>query len=362
MGTSMLTRRRFLGHTVGALAAAGCSRSRPASRDEAPDRASGAAAPPATSSAATRLKLVANHYPNLCNVGVRVARERGFFAAEGLDVELLPVDFSPGHEHSNAWVVGANGRQQADIMILEYPALADMALGKLNYYVVGGEHSGCKQLIVPSQSSIRTLVDLKGRRIGLPSSSQDRLIWEYLTRQVGVSGDSLRWVTVAVPLGGSEELVFVKSEFAAGNLDAYVTSDPAGEVLINEGAARRLASNTWTAPLNGWYCCMVALRREVLDAHPEVAKAIMRAYRRSAAFIQQNPAEAVALSVNAGYMARETPQEVCARLLREYVWTATGRIEEDLERYFQMLIEAGRLPATASPRELVTRVYRSGET
>ena len=86
----------------------------------------------------------------------------------------------------------------------------------------------------------------------------------------------------------------------------------------------------------------------------------MRAYRLSADFIQRNPAEAVALSVTKGYMARDTRQDICARLLGDYVWTATGRIEEDLERYFQMLIEAGRLPATTSPREFVTRVYRGG--
>jgi ABC-type nitrate/sulfonate/bicarbonate transport system substrate-binding protein len=105
---------------------------------------------------------------------------------------------------------------------------------------------------------------------------------------------------------------------------------------------------------------MVAVRREVLEARPDVATAVMRAYRRSADFIEQNPDEAVALSVNAGYMARDTPREICGRLLREYVWTATGRIEEDLERYFQMLIEAGRLPASSPPRAYVEQVYRSG--
>ena len=35
------------------------------------------------------------------------------------------------------------------------------------------------------------------------------------------------------------------------------------------------------------------------------------------------------------------------------------RIEEDLERYFQLLIEAGRLPASPSPGELVKRVYQA---
>jgi hypothetical protein len=59
-----------------------------------------------------------------------------------------------------------------------------------------------------------------------------------------------------------------------------------------------------------------------------------------------------------GYLPPDTRQDVCARLLKEYVWMGTDRIEEDLERYFKLLIESGRLPATSSPRELVTRVYR----
>ena len=349
----MVTRRVFLSDALVALAAAGCSSSDRAGSDER----RGPAAEGAAASGA-RLKLTANHVPNLCQVGSRVARERGFFAAEGLDVDLLPVDLGPGHEHSNSWVAGPNGRVQADIMNIEYPGLVDLALGKLDYRVVVGEHSGCKQLIVPSESSIRTLADVKGKRIGLPSSGQDRLMWEYLARQAGVTADSLHWVSEAVPLGGAEELEFVKREFAAGRLDVYAASDPAGEILVSDGVARRLVSNTWTPPVNGWYCCMIAVRREVLDAHPEVGGALVRAYRQSAAFIERNPAEAVKLSVDAGYMPRDTRRELCARLLGEYVWAATSRIEEDLERYFQLLIEAGRLPASTSPREFVKRVYR----
>ena len=49
------------------------------------------------------------------------------------------------------------------------------------------------------------------------------------------------------------------------------------------------------------------------------------------------------------------------RTLKGYVWTNTGRIEQDLEQYFEMLIDAGRIEADATPRELVERVYRGSE-
>ena len=249
----------------------------------------------------------------------------------------------------------------ADLAVIEYPDLVNIVSGTLDYYVVLGEHSGCRQLVVPFRSPIQTIADLKEKKIGLPPH-HDPVIWEFLARQAGVDPKSLHWVSVPLQLGGSaEELAFVKREFAAGRLDAYVTSDPVGEILIVDGVARRLASNTWTSPLSGWYCCMWAIRRDLLDQYPWLAKAVTRAVQQSAAFVERNPAEAVALSVAKGYMPRDTRQDLAARLLGEYVWTATGRIEEDLERYFQLLIEAGRLPASASPRELVQRVYRGTE-
>jgi ABC-type nitrate/sulfonate/bicarbonate transport system substrate-binding protein len=275
-----------------------------------------------------------------------------------LDVDLLPAAVTDEHEHVGAWVTGPNGRLRADITTLEYPALVDMALGKLDYYVVAGEHSGCRQLVVPTGSPIQTVAELKGKRIGLPPFN-DTLMWEFLARQAGVDTDLLHWVPLQAASMQTPE--FLKDEFAANRLDAAVTNDPVGEILKSDGVARLLASNTWTSPLSGWYCCMIAVRRPVLDEHPEVAGALIRAYRQSAAFIEQNPAAAVQLSVDKGYMPHDTRQDLCARLLGEYVWTATGRIEEDLERYIRLLIEARKLPDTTSPRELVKRVYRGAE-
>jgi ABC-type nitrate/sulfonate/bicarbonate transport system substrate-binding protein len=172
----------------------------------------------------------------------------------------------------------------------------------------------------------------------------------------------VQWVSSPVtPANPSEEIEWVKREFAAGRIDAYTGPDPIPEILKADGIARVVASNTWTPPLNGWYCCMLAIRKELVDTHPDLARSATRAIRRAATFVEENPAEAVALAVARGYLPRDTRQDLCARLLGEYVWAATGRIQEDLERYFQVLIDAGRMPATTPPRELVKRVYRTGE-
>ena len=180
----MITRRRFLSAAIPAVVAVRCSQSRSGSDNGSPKSTAQGTGPPVLSSA-PRLKLVAANFRNLCSISFRVARERGFFSAAGLDVDLLPADVSGGHQHTAAWVAAPSGSARADITVVEYPALADIAADKLDYYVVAGEHSGCKQLIVPANSRIQSLADLKGKRIGLPPFS-DQLMWEYLTRQVGV--------------------------------------------------------------------------------------------------------------------------------------------------------------------------------
>jgi ABC-type nitrate/sulfonate/bicarbonate transport system substrate-binding protein len=106
---------------------------------------------------------------------------------------------------------------------------------------------------------------------------------------------------------------------------------------------------------------MLAARKELVDAHPDLPRSFTRAIRRGAAFVEEKPAEAVALAVAAGHLPPSTRQELSARLVGEYVWATTGRIQEDLERYFQLLIDAGRMPTTTPPRELVKRVSRSGD-
>jgi NitT/TauT family transport system substrate-binding protein len=246
-------------------------------------------------------------------------------------------------------------------MVVEYPALVAIASGEFDYYVVAGEHSGCRQVVCPVSSPIRTVGDLKGKRIGR-WPIVDPLLWEMLIDPSRPGTAPVQWVSSPVtPANPSEEIEWVKREFAAGRIDAYTGPDPIPEILKADGIARVVASNTWTPPLNGWYCCMLAIRKELVDTHPDLARSATRAIRRAATFVEENPAEAVALAVARGYLPRDTRQDLCARLLGEYVWAATGRIQEDLERYFQVLIDAGRMPATTPPRELVKRVYRTGE-
>jgi ABC-type nitrate/sulfonate/bicarbonate transport system substrate-binding protein len=358
----MPTRRTFLSQGLLALAATRCSSSESvSSKPVQNDKSDPSRAEQVSTVSRQRVKLAAQLPRVLCQAGWIVARERGFFAAEGLDVEFLPpVATTPSHHPFGSFLTGPMGVMRGDMVVLEYQNLADLVSGNGDYYVVAGEHSGCRQLVVPVASSIRSIADLAGKRVGINPAYNDSILWEYLARQAGVNPSAIQWVLNSALPGSEEEIAYIKREFAAGRLDGYAQADPFGEILAVDGIARRIASNTWTPPLNGWYCCMIGVRRALVDANPDVVKAITRSLRRGADLVESDPADAVATAVKGGYLSKDTRQDVAARLLGEYVWTVTGRIEEDLERYFSLLIEFGRLPKSAVPRELVKQVYRSG--
>ena len=356
-----LGRRQFLSVALPALAVARCSRSEPVPADERRESVP-QAEPSIVPKDASRLRLTtAKTSAALCLIDWMIAREKGLFAAEGLDIEYLEQDWSrhQGHHLQSAWLNGPTGPVRCDAMVVEYPSLQDMASGSLDYYVVGGEHSGCRQIVCAVDSPIRTLADLRGKRIGL-RPNEDTLVWDFL---IGTTpgAQPTTWIRAPFPGGDPREHDWVKEGFAAGRIDAYVGPDPIGEILKTEGVARLVASNTWTPPLNGWYCCMLAVRKALVDAHPDLPARFTRAIRKAAAFVEEKPAEAVALAVEKGFLPSSTRQDLSARLLGEYVWAATGRIEQDLERYFQILSDAGRVPATTPPRELVKLVYRGAE-
>ena len=349
MGREPITRRAFLVSAVpvSVLVGHGCSSPEPAAPAEPVDAS--------TPTALVRVKLTAAIGAALCRTDWFVAQERGFFAEEGLDVEFLPIDPAASDLTTG---MGHQGPVETDIGVAEYPQLVNLASEEGRHYVVAGEHSGCMQLIAPIDSPAETIADLKGKRIGR-SVNYDTLQWEFLARQAGLAPADLTWVSYSNEM--SEFRRLIADEFASGRVDAFFLPDPIPEILKAEGIAKTVASNTWTEPLSNMYCCMLVVRRDLHDQLPGLSQAFARAIRRATALIDENAAEAVRIAVDGGYLPADLDQEIAARLLVEYVWTNTGRIEQDLERYFEILIADGRIPAEASPKELVARVYRGVE-
>jgi NitT/TauT family transport system substrate-binding protein len=98
-----------------------------------------------------------------CEAAMFVAQEKGFFTEEGLDVEFVKTDWDSLRDGLGL------GRFDANYHLIMY-LLKPIEQG-LDVKITGGIHSGCLRLQVGAQAEIKSVEDLKGKKIGVPSGA-----------------------------------------------------------------------------------------------------------------------------------------------------------------------------------------------
>jgi hypothetical protein len=94
-----------------------------------------------------------------CEPPIFVAYENGFFQEEGLDVELVKTDWNTMREGL------ADGRFQASYSFIMY-LMKPIEMG-LDFKLSGGIHTGCLRIQAATKTDIKTVADLKGKRVGV---------------------------------------------------------------------------------------------------------------------------------------------------------------------------------------------------
>jgi NitT/TauT family transport system substrate-binding protein len=94
-----------------------------------------------------------------------VAFQKGFFKAEGLDVELVQMAFDQLKQGLTTGKVDAAQANFAWFKPIEQG---------MNIKLVAGIHTGCIKAVTPSDSGIKTIADLKGKTIGVDAIGAGR--------------------------------------------------------------------------------------------------------------------------------------------------------------------------------------------
>lgn len=166
-------------------------------------------------------------------------------------------------------------------------------------------HSG---IFVRTDRGIRSLADLKGRRIGLPEYQQTAAMWVrgIMKDQHGVDARDVEWVTGSQEVPGGTERVALKLPpdirvtpigpdetlnglLASGAIDALITPRPpschgSGIAVDRLFPDFRAAEAAWYRE-TGFFPIMhcLAVRRDVADAHPWLPRALFEAFARAKA-------------------------------------------------------------------------------
>jgi NitT/TauT family transport system substrate-binding protein len=247
--------------------------------------------------------------PRLSSFAAYLAADAGYFAAEGLDVELLPFD-SP----STVIPMLAQGDIDVSTVWRLDPAYINLIArgGRLRLVSAGmiyapGECGYSAFLARPELLDSGRLDrpgGLRGLRISTERASTSYYVWSRLLRQSGLTTKDVE--AVDVPSTARLEA------FAKGLVDVATTTEPFRSRLIRSGHARLWRPVAEVLP--NYQSSFVVFGRRLLDERRDLGVRFVRAYQRAVReYVEQGRTERLIEIV-----ARRTqiePQE-----LREMCW------------------------------------------
>lgn len=209
------------------------------------------------------------------SVNLMVARERKLLEARLPGTRLKWVEFPAGPQILEALAVGS-----LDLGFTgDTPPVFAQAAGKDIWYAgLEPPKPASSAILVPADSPIRTLADLKGRRIGFQKGSSAHFL---VVR--GVEKGGLQWSDITpVYLTPSDG----RAAFERGALDAWGIWDPYYAAAEIDGRARVLSTGVGLTSNNSYYLASRALTRDA-----RTLKALFDALSEADAWVKGNRTE-----------------------------------------------------------------------
>ena len=222
-------------------------------------------------------KAISSSFPF---AGVDLGLQIGTWASEGLDVEISTFQGDGRMQQAfaaNSIEFGVGSGPGMGYAAKGVPARAVAALAAEPRNMA---------LVVTNNSTVKTLDDLKGKRIGVTTAGA---LTDWLARRLSASkgwgGDGVE----VVPLGD------MRSRLAAmrsGELQASVNSIEEGLNLQANGEGKVLA--TFGDAVPDFHTHVIFAHDNVIQKNPDLVKRFLRAWFRTAAYMRDNRAATVA--------------------------------------------------------------------
>jgi len=206
-----------------------------------------------------------------------VARDKGFFKDEGVDVQLTVMEDTP-------LKMGAFMSGQIDMVastVDEFPIY--LKAGKTLRYVLAVDNSKGGDGMVATKD-ITSIKQLKGKKVAFEQGSVSQFFFNALLKEAGMSQSDVEVVNMTATDAGTA--------FAAKQVDAAVTWEPALSMGANAPHGHLLVSS---ADKPGLITDVVAVTAETAAAHKDDIKAFVRAWYKALDYIAKNPDESYGL-------------------------------------------------------------------
>jgi len=226
--------------------------------------------------------------PALCVAPLFVAEE--LLRAEGFS-DIRYVDTGSATESANAIAAG-----QADLSFDFVSAFITAIDAGQPITVLAGGMAGCFELF--AKEGLRTVADLKGKRVGLRSlGTSPHVLVSLMAAEVGLDpARDIHWVVD--PKSTSIDLFF------SGKVDVFVGNPPESLDLRAQRIGKVLVKTVVDRPWSQYFCCMLAGNREYVRKNPVAAKRTLRAILKATDFCAAEPEPASRRLVDRGFFPR----------------------------------------------------------
>ena len=297
----------------------------------------------AADSGVTHLRFA--YHGNLCGAPIYMAIENGYFEEENIELEQVQVDA--------AHVGEAIGADQVDVGMELLGKMLQPIENGLPIKFTTGVHTGCQKLLVPGDSDIKTVADLKGKNIGVPGLADAGTL---------ITKRSLNAEGIDISDGSSEVTftVFSRNDLAQalenGAVDAIVLGDPQAAVAQEQYGLTTLIDTATDPAYKDEYCCDAFVTSKLAEENPEAAAAFTRAVQKGAQWVEEHPEETAKIIVDKKYTAGDA--DLLAAILETYNYKPSVQGGYDaLKLGAQQLTEIGILKDGTDATKFADNAY-----
>ena len=266
---------------------------------------SGEQTPPPEEAELQSVTMILDWTPNVNHVGIFVARDRGFFARQGIRVELI----QPGELFAPAAV--AAGRADFGVDFQESVTLLQATDAEI-VSVAALLQTNTSGFAVRAADNIAGPVELAGLRYATFQSPFERPTLDALVRCAG---------------GDPAEITFVPG---GSDLLAALATDSADIAWIYFGTqgfqAQRVGLEIDYFPLSDWQECIpdyytpvIIAARDTVERRPDMARRFLRALRMAHEYVVEQPQGAAAILARAVPELDETELRASVPWLAQYM-------------------------------------------
>lgn len=201
--------------------------------------------------------------------------------------------------------------------------------------VVGAFCNRGMGIVAKSGGPIRSIADLRGKRVGIwPGSTQEVFVLERL-RETGMTVRDI--TSVRVPFGEMHAML------QRGDIDAYVGAEPGPGLSISSGVGQLVEYPYGTAM--GGLNMIFATSEAVIAQDPALVRTMLGVHRRASEYMMANPAEVAEATVRILGAPRAAVEQALGAGNVEYIWKLDDTVLAQSRTYAQQMLQLRQIRA-----------------